>query len=375
MKSVVDVTGLPEEFATTLLLLSLIITLAPWLSGMDFGIFKIPQFSSKRLFLFRVIGPICLLVAVAIHLPVFKTAEPSNDIPNNSATTNQTALIVDLKQMEPDAATAILNIVYKQISPRPLENVDSGAPQRDALLGSKRIKNDKTITTDALAYLQTQLALLNNIYSLYVGVWDAAGEYTNGINDTHYNILVAIVRFTQKEMRVILEQNHPLPQLLRKQLANSPLSSADLAVLYDYVNHDAGELSKRLAFLLVLFDPDMPFSTSAREKWLATMREAHKQGVLSLSYAVCEFLLPIDHKELLQLREEFLPGLRAFESDAFDFSLDETQLQQLQIAAQRKRSALGDELAKLVGSMNVNAQVLEARLKDLTQQPNALIGR
>ena len=44
-KSIMQWTGLPEEFGLTLLIVSLILTLVPWLSGSDLGILKVPQVS------------------------------------------------------------------------------------------------------------------------------------------------------------------------------------------------------------------------------------------------------------------------------------------------------------------------------------------
>ena len=166
-------------------------------------------------------------------------------------------------------------------------------------------------------------------------------------------------------MRDLLKQNHPLAQALREKVGDTPISAENLAVLYDMVDVDARELSERLAFLLVLLDPHMPFDRATREKWLATMREAHRQSLLNLSYAICEFLLPIDHSALREFRTQVLPKLTEFESDAFDFNLDETQLKQLQNATDRKRSALGDELATIVGGLNVKAQVLKDRVQEM----------
>ena len=62
--------GLPEPFGLTLLIIGLILALAPWLSGHDFGIFKIPQFSLRIRKALRILGPIFLIVAIVVHIPI-----------------------------------------------------------------------------------------------------------------------------------------------------------------------------------------------------------------------------------------------------------------------------------------------------------------
>ena len=231
------------------------------------------------------------------------------------------------------------------------------------LKGFPSTTDEKGAVKEVLSYLQIQLTLRNEVYKLFSTGLDKADEYNRYPTPSGYEALTKTIQFKKKEMRELLEQNHPLSNSLQTNLSGTPVSIADLGVLYDQINLDVRELSERLDFMLVLLNPDMPFNAITRDKWISIMREAHRQGVRILSYAVCEFLLPINPRELVDFRKEFLPGLTAFEGDAFDFSLDETQLQQLQIAAQRKRTALGDELATLVGGMNVSAQVAEAILQ------------
>jgi len=48
MKSIVDALDLPEAFAGTLLILALILLIAPYLSGLDFGVLKIPSFPESQ---------------------------------------------------------------------------------------------------------------------------------------------------------------------------------------------------------------------------------------------------------------------------------------------------------------------------------------
>lgn len=225
--------------------------------------------------------------------------------------------------------------------------------------------HDKKTVSEALAFLEIKLTLLNRVYTLFIKALDAADDYIkNPDHNNNYNSLVKTIEYVSREMRGQLEQNHPLADSLRQHLANTPLRSEDLAILYDLVNLDVREMPKRLAFLLMLTDPNMPFDHMTQEKWIETRREIHRQSLLNLSYAVCEFLLPIKHDALLDFRTNALPKLTAFESDAFDFNLDGTQLKQLQSASENKRNSLGDKLATLVGGVNLDAQVLKAYIEE-----------
>jgi len=229
-------------------------------------------------------------------------------------------------------------------------------------------KDEERTVREVLAFLEIKLTLLNELYGSFYKTWNEAEEYTKEESLSKYVTLVSYVRFQQKEMKNLLELNHPLSQSLRKNVQRTPISAENLAVMYDCVNIDSRELSERLAFLLVLLDANMPFDNANRERWLTTTREAHRQSVLNLTYAICEFLLPISRNALQEFRTEVIPKLTWFESDAFNFALDETQLKQLQNATDRKRSALGDQLARIVGGMNVQAQVLKDRVQEMRKK-------
>lgn len=60
---------LPQEFGALLLSLALILTLAPYLSGHDFGIFKIPDFGVSARNNLKWIGPALLVTGIIIHIP------------------------------------------------------------------------------------------------------------------------------------------------------------------------------------------------------------------------------------------------------------------------------------------------------------------
>jgi hypothetical protein len=80
MESLITKTGLPEEFGLTILLFSLVLLLAPWLSSADFGFLKIPAFPERTRRTLRILGPMVFFSAIAIHLPFFTvTAQQEDD--------------------------------------------------------------------------------------------------------------------------------------------------------------------------------------------------------------------------------------------------------------------------------------------------------
>lgn len=60
---------MPGAFGATLLLLGLILTLAPYFSGQDFGVIKIPDFSPEWRRKLKGIGPIVFVLMIGIHIP------------------------------------------------------------------------------------------------------------------------------------------------------------------------------------------------------------------------------------------------------------------------------------------------------------------
>jgi len=65
----------PEEFGVVLLTFSFILFLSPYFSGCDFGIFKIPEFTQKLKKRLQFIGPIILILSIALHYPFFNNEE------------------------------------------------------------------------------------------------------------------------------------------------------------------------------------------------------------------------------------------------------------------------------------------------------------
>lgn len=66
--------GLPDPFGVVLLVFSFILLLAPYFSGTDFGLFKIPTVNDRARKLLKVIGPILFMFCIFLFAPIL----PSN---------------------------------------------------------------------------------------------------------------------------------------------------------------------------------------------------------------------------------------------------------------------------------------------------------
>lgn len=86
--SIIKLLGLPETFAVVLLTFSFILLLAPYFSGADFGLFKIPQFTDSARKKLKIIGPIIFLVLVILFIPIMPKSVPAASSNTNSSNTD-----------------------------------------------------------------------------------------------------------------------------------------------------------------------------------------------------------------------------------------------------------------------------------------------
>jgi hypothetical protein len=95
--SVFKISGLPEAFGVLLLSVSFILLLTPYLSGKDFGLFKVPELGPTATSWWKRIGPGLFLLVVLAFIPLFNvkhTSEgkadtiPSNPVANVSPTSS-----------------------------------------------------------------------------------------------------------------------------------------------------------------------------------------------------------------------------------------------------------------------------------------------
>lgn len=85
--SIIKLLGLPETFAVMLLTFSFILLLAPYFSGADFGLFKIPQFTDHARKKLKITGPIVFLLLLLLFVPLI-----AQNVPTAPSNINQTSL-------------------------------------------------------------------------------------------------------------------------------------------------------------------------------------------------------------------------------------------------------------------------------------------
>jgi tetratricopeptide (TPR) repeat protein/uncharacterized membrane protein YhdT len=152
--SIIKLLGLPETFAVVLLTFSFILTLAPYFSGADFGLFKIPRFTDFARKKLKLIGPIVFLVLVTlfVHMIPQRVSINSNnanrsDNNNNRSDANPntiTILVANFRGPDPQNYLVTDKIIqglraatgaYSDISIQPLE--ETITEQRGGRSGSE----------------------------------------------------------------------------------------------------------------------------------------------------------------------------------------------------------------------------------------------
>jgi outer membrane protein OmpA-like peptidoglycan-associated protein len=76
MVSIITALNLPREFGITLLALTLVLALVPYFAGHDFGVVKVPKIQEGQRKPLRILGPVLLVLAVFLHVPVLPRMDP-----------------------------------------------------------------------------------------------------------------------------------------------------------------------------------------------------------------------------------------------------------------------------------------------------------
>lgn len=121
--SLFELAKLPQPFGVTLLVLSLILLLSPYLSGADFGIFKIPSFTDRAKRNLKILGPIAFITMVLLFVPLI-SIHPAQE-PNSTTNSNSG------KGGSGDATGDIASIDSEQLSNKLFEQRRSLAQQLD----------------------------------------------------------------------------------------------------------------------------------------------------------------------------------------------------------------------------------------------------
>jgi formylglycine-generating enzyme required for sulfatase activity len=85
--SLFKLSGLPDPFGVVLLSFSFILLLAPYFSGADFGLFKIPIFTESAKRWLKILGPIVFCLCILSFIPIFARKRPASGN-SNRATAN-----------------------------------------------------------------------------------------------------------------------------------------------------------------------------------------------------------------------------------------------------------------------------------------------
>lgn len=118
-RSTLTVLGLPKEFGVILLVFALILTISPYLGGVDLGIFKVPKFTGNLTWVLYFLGPILLLLFCLLFLPYWKdnAKAPSSSI--RSVDTGSKYRLQNITEIiKVEAANHGLNIDGLQMSDR-----------------------------------------------------------------------------------------------------------------------------------------------------------------------------------------------------------------------------------------------------------------
>jgi hypothetical protein len=75
--SLFKLSGLPDSFGVLLLSFSFILLLAPYFSGADFGLFKIPVFTESAKKWLKIVGPIFFAICLLSFVPFFQKNDES----------------------------------------------------------------------------------------------------------------------------------------------------------------------------------------------------------------------------------------------------------------------------------------------------------
>jgi hypothetical protein len=73
--SLFKILGWPESFTVVLLIFTFILLLAPYFSGADFGVFKIPTFTPSAKRWLKFIGPFLFIICASSFIPIFPAGD------------------------------------------------------------------------------------------------------------------------------------------------------------------------------------------------------------------------------------------------------------------------------------------------------------
>jgi hypothetical protein len=123
--SIAELLGWPEAVRTTLLLFGIALVVAPLLSGVKFGGIEIPRLDPRRRRALRVAGPLSLLAAVALIVPL-RALQPASSTLRLLAVDVMENGDIDVAIRNSGTSSALLTVIEIQIlreralTPRPV---------------------------------------------------------------------------------------------------------------------------------------------------------------------------------------------------------------------------------------------------------------
>lgn len=75
MNSTYNITGIPEAVSVGAVIITFILAIAPFASGHDFGIFKVPAFNHVTRQKLRILGPLLLIATLILFIPLWPSSE------------------------------------------------------------------------------------------------------------------------------------------------------------------------------------------------------------------------------------------------------------------------------------------------------------
>ena len=185
-ESILQVIGLPPAFGATLLGLGLILALAPYLGGADFGLFKVPALSAQKLRRLRVLGPLALAVAIALHIPFFLANHPAPA----AQVLDTAASSVESKSTPSSPALTMIATIYPDDECQP--GSDFGIRTMSTINVGINNQSDRDVVLMSVELVPEWIT-----GSFWAGIPEAAKTYTVILSDWHE--LVAIAKYPEYE--------------------------------------------------------------------------------------------------------------------------------------------------------------------------------
>jgi hypothetical protein len=101
--SAIEVSGIPAPFGVGLLTFAFILLIAPYVGGLDFGVFKVPSFPARTTRKLRIAGPVLFALVSLLHVPL---------LPGRATAAVDVSLLHTATKQPVDAKRAFYQLTY-----------------------------------------------------------------------------------------------------------------------------------------------------------------------------------------------------------------------------------------------------------------------